>query len=100
MKKTKIKNALLPDFDKMSLEEEALWWETHDLTDLQGEFETIEAKFVKPKSEIYSVRFTKDVARKLRTIARRKGVGTTTLVRMWTNERLNAMSRRQTTHTG
>ena len=35
-----------PDFDKMTYEEEAKWWETHDLSQVMDKMEEIDVKFV------------------------------------------------------
>ncbi len=34
-----------------SREEEAAWWDSHDLADYQDEFETVEARFAEKLSE-------------------------------------------------
>lgn len=34
-----------------SREEEAAWWDTHDLADYQDEFETVEARFAEKLSD-------------------------------------------------
>ena len=88
MKQKKTKKNRFPDFDKMSHKEEAQWWETHSLADYQDELKTIEAKFVKPRSTVLSVRLEQDTASQLRLIARKKGLGATTLIRMWVREQL------------
>ena len=34
-----------PDFDKMTLEEEALWWESHDLSEIWHDLDEIEVQY-------------------------------------------------------
>lgn len=83
--KNKIKSRI-PKFS--SYEEEAKWWETHNLTDFQDEFHTVKAKFSKNLSEGLNVRLDSETLVKLRAKANQKGIGPTTLVRMWILERL------------
>lgn len=71
-------------------EEEAAWFETHDLADYQGEFKTINARFGKNLSAGLNIRLDPDSLEQLRTIAHKKGVGPTTLARMWIKEHLTA----------
>lgn len=84
-KKTRQKSRI-PDFK--SYEEEARWWETHSLADYQDEFETVKVRFAKNLSEGITIRFDKPTLNKLRDIARDKGLGPTTLARMWILEHL------------
>ena len=88
--KKKVKNKL-PDFNKMSYKEEALWWDTHDLGDYWDELEDVEIVFDldKPRTETLVVRLQKDFKEKLAKIARNKGLNISALARMWILERLN-----------
>ena len=65
------------------MEEEARFFEEHDLADYQHEFKTVKAKFAKNLSEGITIRFDSTTLSKLRTIAHKKGLGPTTLARMW-----------------
>lgn len=87
MKKKKNK---LPDFNKMSLEEEAKWWDTHDVTDYWNEMEDVDIVFdlKKPRTETLIVRLQKDLKDRLTNIARKKGLNVSTLARMWLIEKL------------
>ena len=76
----------IPQF--ATCEEEARWWDTHDLADYQDEFKTVRARFAKNLSEGITIRFDPETLAKLRDQARKKGLGPTTLVRMWILERL------------
>jgi len=71
-----------------SREEEAEWFDTHDMADYQDEFKTVRARFAKYLSQPLSIRFEPEVLAELRSQAREKGIGPTTLVRMWVMERL------------
>lgn len=76
----------IPEFK--SYEEEARWWETHNLADYQDEFETVKVKFAKNLSEGITIRFDQPTLNKLREIAHEKGLGPTTLARMWIMEQM------------
>lgn len=74
-----------------TLDEEAEFWDTHDLSAL---FDNPKAPLSKlplletDKEEVLSVRVQKSVRKKLSVIARKKGIGPSTLARMWILERL------------
>lgn len=76
----------IPEFKNR--EEEAQWFDTHDMADYQHQFKTIKAKFAKNLSEGITIRFDKTTLNKIRGIAHKKGVGPTTLARMWIMEHL------------
>jgi hypothetical protein len=76
----------IPEF--RSREEEAAFWDTHDLADYWDEWTPVKVRFAKNLSEGITVRFDPETMRALRTQAKRKGVGPTTLIRMWVLERL------------
>ncbi len=78
----------IPEFS--SREEEARWFDNHDLADFQDEFKTVRAKFAKNLSQGITIRLAPETLRALRAQALEKGVGPTTLIRMWILERLNA----------
>ena len=73
-----------------SREEEAQWWDSHDLADYQDEFKTVKARFAKNLSEGITIRLDPDTLSELRTEAHKKGVGPTTLARMWILEHLRS----------
>ncbi len=87
MKKKKIK---FPDFDKMSYQEEARWWDTHDMGDFWDELEDIDIVFElkKPRDETLIVRLQKEFKERLEKAARRRGLNVSTLARMWLIEKL------------
>ncbi len=74
-------------------QEMAEWFDTHDLADYQDEFQTVQVKFAKNLSEGITVRLDPKTLLKLRKQASEKGVGPTTLVRMWVMEHLRTASR-------
>jgi len=76
-------------------EEEAAWWDTHDLADYQDEFKTVRVRFAKNLSEGITVRLDPETLTELRQQAHAKGVGPTTLARMWILEQLRATKAEQ-----
>lgn len=80
------KKKTIPEFK--SREEEAKFFDTHDMADYQHEFKTVKVKFAKNLSEGITIRFDKPTIEKLRELAHEKGVGPTTLARMWIMEQL------------
>lgn len=83
MKKVK---RTIPEFKNRK--EEAHFFDTHDMGDYQHEFKTVKAEFAKNLSEGITIRFDQPTLYKLREIAHGKGVGPTTLARMWILEQL------------
>ncbi len=84
----------LPDFSKMSKEEEAHWWESHDTADYLRELKEVQVEFgpealnPAPKTRGIHVRLKPGTLIQLRAIAGSKGLGATTLARMWILEKL------------
>ncbi len=68
------------------------WFDTHDLVEYQAEFQTVIARFAKKLSEGLNIRLDLDTLARLRAKAEEKGIGPTTLARMWLKERLQAQS--------
>lgn len=87
MKKIKTnQKSKIPEFS--NYEEEAKWWETHSIADYQDEFKTVKARFAKNLSAGLNIRLNSNTLIKLRKKASQKGIGPTTLVRMWIIEQL------------
>ena len=78
----------IPEFK--SIEEEAEFWDTHDTTDYEEEFRPIKVRFAKNLSHGLTIRLDPETLEKVRREAREKGIGPTTLVRMWVLEHLRA----------
>jgi len=81
MKKITKQISKIPDFKNR--EEEAKFWETHSISEFLDEFKPIKAKFAKNLSEGITIRFDEPTLTKIRKIAHGKGIGPTTLARMW-----------------
>ena len=68
-------------------DEEAAWFEAH-MAEHWNEAKPVDVRFAKNLTTGLNVRFDPDSLSKIRTIARDKGIGPTTLVRMWVMEHL------------
>lgn len=79
----------IPEFK--SLEEEAEFWGTHDTTDYEDEFRPVRVRFAKNLSRPISIRLDPETLTELRSRAREKGIGPTTLARMWILEHLREL---------
>lgn len=78
-----------PDFERMSDEEFARFWETHSFADFWDEFELVrEPVFVRRPKKVVSLRLERELLDLLEMLAREKGLGYTALIRMWIMERL------------
>ncbi|MEZ4667876.1 MAG: CopG family antitoxin [Anaerolineae bacterium] len=88
---TKQRKTKLPDLE--TREELAEFWDNHDFTDYLHEMKPMKVKFAKNLSSGITVRFDTTTLNILRSRAAQKGVGATTLIRMWVIERL-----KQSTH--
>lgn len=80
------KKTPIPKF--ANLEKEARFWDTHDTTDFEDEFKPVKVRFAKNLSQGITIRLDDDTLEKLRMKAFAKGIGPTTLARMWLKERL------------
>lgn len=80
----------IPEF--ANYQEEAEFWDTHDFTDYQDEFKPVRVRFVKNLSEGITVRLDPETLKKLRSLAREKGLGPSVLIRMWIMEQLKETS--------
>jgi CopG antitoxin of type II toxin-antitoxin system len=76
----------IPEFE--SREEEARWFDTHDLGDYEDEFKPVRVRFSKNLTHGLTVQLDPSTVEKLRVRAQKKGMGPTQLVRMWVLERL------------
>src|SRR5688572_15280792 len=85
-KKKSSKPASIPEF--ATLEEEAAFWDTHSTADYETEFRPVRARFAKRLSSGVTIRLDPDTLQQLRTLAHERGIGPTTLIRMWVLERL------------
>ena len=74
-----------------TLDEEANFWDTHDLSTL---YKNLKAKLSDlplleiEKEEILTIRIQKSIKKRLASVARAKGINLGTLTRMWLIEKL------------
>ncbi len=87
---TEMKNQI-PDF--ATIEEMAEFWDTHDASEYQDELEPVEFEIAKPLKSTWmlSIRLDKETFDALQAIAKPKGLGASTLARMWILEELERM---------
>jgi len=74
-----------------NLEEEAKFWDTHDITKLMKNPNTPLSKLLpldQEKQEVMTLRLQKSVKGKIDKIARTKGINPSTLSRMWLIEKI------------
>jgi hypothetical protein len=93
MTKRKNKNRI-PEFN--SIKEEAAFWDTHDTTDFEDEWEPVKVRFAKNLSEGITIRFDPVTLAELRSRANEQGIGPTTLARMWILEHLRDIGKLST----
>ena len=94
---TKRVKSRIPTFK--TIEEEAEFWDTHSTTEFEDEFEEVkDVQFVvsrgRPKKAI-TVRVDEETLATLTKEATQKGIGPSTLVRMWILERLKEIKERE-----
>lgn len=82
----------IPEFK--SYEEEANFWDTHNIREYD-EFETVELEVDKNLFHTLSIRLDSETLSKVRKLAEKKGLGATTLIRMWVRERLEEQEKKQ-----
>ena len=73
-----------------TLEEEAEFWDTHSLAEYWDELESVEGPLIdaRPPKKLVSIRFDEALIAAAKRIARGKGIGYQTLLRMWAYEGL------------
>lgn len=70
--------------------EVADFWDTHSAADYWDELKPIKVRFAKNLSQGITIRFDDKSLLKLRKNAQKRGIGPTTLARMWILDRLAA----------
>ena len=76
----------IPSF--ANIEEEAEFWDTHDFTDFLEESTPVEVAIGPELAERLTLRLEQRDRQQLIAFAREKGIGPSTLARMWIKERL------------
>lgn len=71
-----------------NIEEEAEFWDTHDFTDFLEESRPVQVTVSPELAERLTLRLEQRDRQQLMALAREKGIGPSTLARMWIRERL------------
>lgn len=79
----------LPQTD--SIQELAQFWDTHDLTDFEGELEEVAETVFAPRTAIH-IDLESTEADAVRKIAEAKGIAEEELIRGWVREKIGASS--------
>ena len=74
-------------------EETARFWETHSFEEYHRDTKETEIKFVKKPKKTIAIRLDPDDIKSVETIAQRKGLSYTSLLRMWIKEHLSKETR-------
>ena len=82
----KPKKSRIPKF--RSFEEEAKFWDEHDTAEFLGELGPAKLTFARPRKRLISLRLPESEILSLKKVARRRGLGYLTMMRMWVTEKL------------
>lgn len=82
--------------EDVSREELAQFWDTHSVADYRDELKPVQVRFSGRKfSEPITIRFDQEALHVAREEAGKKGIGVTTLIRMWAYEQINRIRQAQ-----
>ncbi len=77
----------IPQFD--SIQEMALFWDTHDLTDFENELEEVREPIFE-RETVIKIHLPKTEVEAVKKMAKSQGVGYTELIRDWVLEKVHA----------
>jgi len=84
--------AKIPRFK--SDKEARAFWDTHSLADFEEDLRPAKnVVFVKPDRQVISLRLDRKIVSALKALAHRKGIGYSSLLRMWVLERFSQEAR-------
>ena len=86
MSKKKHPKSRIPEFK--TIQEEAEFWDTHDLTDYEDEFRPIKVRFAEKLFDRVTIPVDADTLAQLEALAREEELNATALARRWVLERL------------
>ncbi len=91
-----MKTKKIPQFK--SIQEEAMFWDTHDITDYWGDMKEVDIEFIpqKRKDESLTIRLEPELKERLGVIAQKNRVSISTIARLWLIDRLKREVRPQT----
>jgi len=86
----------IPQFK--SIQEEALFWDSHSLTDYWEDMEKVDVEFIpaERKAESVTIRLEPALKRRLEQVARRNRLSLSTISRLWLIDRLKEQNITQT----
>ena len=85
---TELKLSRLPKFKDEA--EAAAFWDTHSPEDFPEEFEDVQVRFSRPLIKRgLTIKLSEETIQRLREIAQERGIGPSTLARMWILEHLS-----------
>ena len=64
-----------------SIEEEAEWWDTHDLGDVLDQFEEVKIEVMKKPKKTVTIRMSEKDIEEFKRVSKRLGIKYTTLIR-------------------
>jgi predicted DNA binding CopG/RHH family protein len=75
--------------------EAAEFWDSHSLADFDEDLEQVDdLEFKAPQKHVISLRLDPEDIQRLKLLARHKGIGHSTLARIWVKEKLTELSRK------
>ena len=85
----------IPQFK--SIQEEAIFWDTHNITDYWDDMEEVDVEFIphKKKGESLTIRLEPELKERLNKIAHKSRESLSTIARLWLIDRLRDESRNQ-----
>ena len=83
-----MKNKKLPKF--YTLQQEARFWETHNITDYWDDMEPVKLEFIplKKKEETITIRLEPELKKRIEQIANQNRLTLSTIVRLWLIDKL------------
>jgi len=81
----------LPDMTNWSNEQIAEFWTTYSASDFEDQLEEIELNVNAPIKEQVTFRLDSEDIQVIKRMANKKGIGHTTLIRMWIKEKLESV---------
>lgn len=85
----------IPQFK--SIQEEALFWDTHNITDYWGDMEKVDIEFIpaRKKADSVTIRLEPELKQLLEQVARRNRLSLSTIARLWLIDRLRDQNKIQ-----
>jgi len=73
-------------------QEEAQFWDTHDISDYLPQMKKVQVNFKKKpiKEEIITIRLQTDLKKRLKKIAKNNNISVSSLARIWLTDKLRA----------